>query len=110
MIDIEMDGFLAKALPNYCRCYLLKESLYPSATPTDSPSLSPSSSSMDSPSLSLSASPTDIPGLLPSANPIEAVTDSPTQDPISRPSDRSVIACDYSEILITELASIIVGQ
>lgn len=85
VIDVEMDGVLAKAWPNYCRCYLFKESnlniLYPSASPSYSPTLSPS------------------------AKPIKAITDSPTRDPSSRPSERPVVACAYSEILITEIAS-----
>ena len=91
VIDIEMEGRIAKSGRNYCRCYLYKESNLkitesPSASPSHTPSSNPSSEPTSVPTPSPTVVPSTTPSLTPSANPTFIPSNTPSDEPTSGPS------------------------
>jgi len=95
-----MDGILAKRNPNYCRCYLYKESniAIVEEAPSSNPSLNPTTEQSLEPSISLN------PSLAPSDEPSEALSLYPTITPAPS-ANPSPAGCDISNVIITELAA-----
>lgn len=106
VVDNEFDGIIVgQAQPNYCRCYLYKESnldIYtPSpvarrtSPPTKRPTFSPRTRSP-------TRNPTKYPTFSPTRNPTKYPTRNPTKYPTQAPTRNP---CNLYSVIITELAS-----
>ncbi len=81
VIDIEMDGVLAKTRPNYCRCYLFKYStsaIKASDQPSNVPSHEPTAYKSSQPSINPSYSPSSMPSNTYSVRPSNIVSPKPS--------------------------------